>query len=678
MSTASRLPPLMSCSSLLIALALNAPTVAHAQSPAEKGIADMTLEDLLNIKVTTASRKSQSLSHVPAAVFVITAEDIQRSGATSVPEALRLAPGVEVAKMANNKWAVSIRGFNERFANKLLVLMDGRSVYSPLFTGLFWEAEDTLLEDVERIEVIRGPGAALWGSNAVNGVINIITRKAQDTQGGQFTAIAGSQEGAGASLRYGGQLDDQTHYRVYVKSFDRRASIGADGQPGHDTWRADRVGYRLDRHGRNGGKNTLIAEAYDSHAGDQWTMATLQAPYVDVRALTQHNSGYSLLGRTEQVLGNGSEWSLRGSFARTHLDVGGFTEDRDTLDVDFQYRFHPSSAHDVMWGWNYRNSSDDIQSNAMLLTSPASRRLGYAGIFIQDDVTLVPQTLKATLGARVEKRTAASLQFQPNLRLMWTITPTQSLWASAARAVRTPSRGESDTAASLFTIPPFSPNNPSPFPILVQTAPGQTTGFGDEKMDAIELGYRQELAPNLSLDATLYSNRYTDLRGGPVSSPVPVGFPIPSYLLLPVVIDNSATANTHGLEISAEWRPQPWWRLQGGLTLFHASVAMPSGDPLYTDNSPAHQFSLRSAMNLSGGRLLDATIKRVGQLQQGPIPSYTQLDLRYAWTPVRNLELALVGQNLLDARHREFISNYLPSQQLEIRRSIYLNAVWKF
>jgi iron complex outermembrane receptor protein len=677
MSNFTRLPQPLFHSLLLIALTLLAPAVARAQPVAEKGIADMSLEDLLNIKVTTASRKSQSLGHVPAAVFVITAEDIRRSGATSIPEALRLAPGVEVAKLANNKWAVSIRGFNERFANKLLVLMDGRSVYSPLFTGLFWEAEDTLLEDVERIEVIRGPGAALWGSNAVNGVINIISRKAQDTQGGQLTAIGGNQEGAGTSLRYGGKLDDRTHYRVYAKAFDRRTSAGVGGQPAHDTWRADRVGYRLDWDTANS-KRSLIAEAYDGRAGDQWNMATLRPPYVDVRPLMQKNNGFSLLGRTEQVRSNGSDWSLRGSYARTHIDIGGFAEDRDTLDVDFQYRFHPSPAHDVMWGWNYRNTSDEIASNNVLVTSPASRRLSFLGLFIQDDVTLLPETLKATVGARLEKRTTASAQFQPNLRLMWAIAPTQSAWLSAARAVRTPSRGESDAAASLFTVPPFSASNPSPFPILVQTAPGHATGFGDEKMDSVELGYRQELAPTLSIDATFYSTRYTDLRGGPAANPMPVGFPIPAYLLLPVAIDNSASANTHGLEVAAEWRPQPWWRLQGGLTLFRASIALPSGDPLYSDNSPAHQYSLRSAMNFSEGRLLDVSVKRVGQLQQGLVPAYTRVDLRYAWKPARNLELAVAGQNLLDARHREFISNYLPSQQLEIRRSIHLDAVWKF
>ena len=615
MTTISRLSRAVLCSSLPIALALGAPTLAWAQSVADKSIADLTLEDLLNIKVTTASRKSQALSDVPAAVFVITGEDIQRSGATSIPDVLRLAPGVEVAKIANNKWAVSIRGFNSRFANKLLVLMDGRSVYSPLFSGLFWEAEDTLLEDVDRIEVIRGPGAAMWGANAVNGVINIITKKPRDTQGGLLTATAGNQEGAGTALRYGGSIDDRTHYRVFVKAFDRKASTGADGQPAHDTWRANRVGYRLDRESTNGSRSTLIAEAYDSNAGDQLIMPTVQAPYVDFHATTQKNSGFSLLGRTEQLLDNGSEWSLRGSFANTRLDVAGFRESRNTLDLDFQYRLYPTPLHDLMWGWNYRHTSDELTPTFTLEAAPARRRLGFVGIFVQDDVTLLPNTLKATLGARLEQRTSGKLEAQPNLRLLWIMNPTQSLWASASRAVRTPSRGELDVTARLAAIPPFSEANPSPFPILIQTAPGNLTGFGDERLDAIELGYRQELAPNLSLDATLFANRYTDLRGGPPPSlPMPVGFPVPSYLAMPIVIDNSASANTHGLEASAEWRPLSWWRLQGGLSLFHASISWPSGDLSYVNNSPTRQVSLRSSMNLAGGRQFDASIKRVGRL----------------------------------------------------------------
>ena len=664
--------------SMLVALLVAAPGAAGAQEIAEKSVADLSLEDLLNIRVTTASRKSQALSDVPAAIFVITGEDIQRSGATSIPEALRMAPGVEVAKIGNNKWAVSIRGFNGRFANKLLVLMDGRSVYSPLFSGLFWEAEDTLLEDIDRIEVIRGPGAALWGANAVNGVINIITRKARDTQGGLLIGVAGNQEGAGAALRYGGRVDERTHYRVYAKSFDRNASIGADGQPAHDTWRANRIGYRMDRES-DGGRSSLIAEAYDSHAGDQWTVPLLEAPYADVQTFMQKNSGFSLLGRTEQVLDNGSEWSLRASFASTRLDVGGFGERRDTLDIDFQYRFRAAPAHDLMWGWNYRNTSDDLTSTFMLEASPASRKLNFAGVFVQDDFTLLPDTLKAIVGARLEQRTSGSLQTLPNLRLLWTMSPTQSMWASAARAVRTPSRGELDVTARLAVIPPFSADNPSPFPVSVQTAPGSATGFGDERMDAIELGYRKEFAPNLSLDATIFQNHYTDLRGGPPPSTlVPVGFPIPSYLALPITIDNSASAHTRGLEATVEWRPQSWWRLQGVLSLFRADVSFPSGDPLYADNSPTRQFSLRSSMNLSGSQQLDASIKYVGQLQGGLVPAYTRLDLRYAWKPARNLELALVGQNLLDSRHREFIADYLPSQVLDIKRSIYLKANWKF
>ncbi|MGB0129806.1 MAG: TonB-dependent receptor plug domain-containing protein, partial [Rhodocyclaceae bacterium] len=386
--------------SWLMAVALAAiPPAALAESDA----LDLSLEELLKVQVMTASRKTERLNDVAAAAFIITREDIERSGATSVPEALRMAPGVQVGRLSNNRWAVSVRGFNDRIANKLLVLMDGRCIYSPLFSGVLWEAEDTLLEDIDRIEVIRGPGAAMWGANAVNGVINIITRKARDTQGNLLLAGAGTYERAFGAFRHGGQVGDG-YYRVWAKGFARDHSVNLAGTRGNNELQAGRIGFRADWSPAPGDRVMLSGSTYKGIEDDRWNYPDVTSPSGFVPTdLRQTNDGANLIGRYEWSLASGSEAALQVYLDHTQVELGTtMTEQRTTADVDFQHRSRIGQRHDVVWGLGYRNSHDHIDSRGIVRFSPASRSLRLVSAFVQDDITLVPNTLRLMLGARLE------------------------------------------------------------------------------------------------------------------------------------------------------------------------------------------------------------------------------------------------------------------------------------
>lgn len=669
--------------SVVVALCFTPLAEAHPSEPS-----DISLEDLLQVEVTSASRKAQRLNDVAAAVFVITREDIERSGATSIPEALRMAPGVDVARLANNRWAVSVRGFNNRFANKLLVLMDGRSVYSPLFSGVLWENEDTLLEDIDRIEVIRGPGAAMWGANAVNGVINIITRRARDTQGNLLVATTGSEERGSIAFRHGGQAGDG-HFRVWGKAFTRDEAVTRNGDSGNDYWHAGRVGFRGDWAIGAGDRLMVSGEAYSGPSGDRWQNPDLTSPQgfrlLDVR---QGGKGAHLLGRNEWLLANGSEATLQAYIDHTDLDLtGGFREQRTTFDLDFQHRLLVGQTHDIIWGLGYRHSQDRIDSGGIISVLPDARSVTLTSAFVHDDITLLPDTLRLMLGVRLENNSYTGFEPLPNARLMWTPSEHQSLWASVSRAVRTPSRAELDAQVDLRVTPGNSPGNPTPFPILIRNVPGAHQ-LSVEKVLAYELGYRQQFGTGLSADISAFYNEYDDLRAATLANQHFV-FALPPYIIQDVVPDNSVRARTHGVEISVDWYPLQWWRIQPSYSYLAMRASSKTGDPTSVqsatairDSDPQHQFSLRSSMSLADRQQFDLWLRHVGRLggsaSGSNIPAYTALDLRYAWRPTRNLELSVVGQNLLDNRHPEFVPNLLPSQALEIERSFYVKAKWQF
>lgn len=662
--------------------ALAASTSAWAQ--AGMPVPDLSLEELVNTDVVSASRKTQSLQHVAAAVFVITQEDIARSGARTLADALAMAPGIEVAQIGNNRWAVSARGYNSRFANKLQVLKDGRSVYSPLFSGVFWEAEDTVLEDIERIEIIRGPNAAMWGSNAVNGTINIITKKARDTQGGLLAVRAGTEDKANLTARYGMALGDSGHMRLYAKGGATRASYEPDGGRSNDTGNSGMAGFRADWLMSTGNRFSLIGETYRFSDRDTWAFpdATAAATnYVNLTPSTLRLSGSHLQGRFESLQDDGAELTVQSYIAQRTLDAAGLLkEERTTVDIDVQYRLAPLGAHDLMIGANYRNSHDDITSTqgyASFTGRNSDFRL--VSVFVNDEITVVPERFKVTLGGRLENNNYSGTAFQPTARFLWTPNSEQTIWGALSRATRTPSRSDRDGNLAVTVVPP---NPLVPFPTLVQ----YTSNHNDvkpEKLDALELGYRQRFGQTLSLDITAFAHRYRDgmvvSPGAPDLSTLPLG-----YLTQPLSATNGQKTRINGLEVSMIAQIMPSWRLIPAYTWMHGTSSG-LGDPFSESSAqsdvkkmPRHMASLRSQHSFGQAHQLDFWLKYKSRNEAMNIAGQANLDVRYAWRVARSTEVSLVGQNLLHRRTAGYLSDQLPSVPVEIGRSGYLRVDYRF
>ena len=663
-----------------------AAATGHAR---EDEVLDLGLEDLMKLEVTSAGKKSQKISDVPAAVFVITADDIRRSGATSIPDALRMAPGLQVARIDSNKWAVSARGFNGRFANRLLVLMDGRSVYTPTFSGVYWEVQDTLLEDVERIEVIRGPGATLWGANAVNGVINIITKQARDTQGGYASGGGGSVERGFGALRYGAALDDDTYGRAYAK-FNRRAGFeNIDKQDNGDGWDMGRAGFRIDRQAGDGNAIKLQGDAYEGRLGQTLYLPSLPLPVSDSYPYdTAKVSGMNILGQWRRALSLTSEMSVQAYCDHTYRNENFLREERDTYDLEFQHRFVPWNLHDVLWGLGYRLTGDRFSSRSQLLFGNTSQDRQLFNAFVQDDISLIEHKLKLTLGTKVEHNEFTGFEGQPNLRLAWTPNSRNTLWAAISRAVRTPSRVEDDARIALSAVPPATGLNSSPFPLAYYFQGDRK--FRAEQTLAYELGYRWFPRNDLSFDATLFYNEFTTLRS--TSTGIP-RLTSNGYVEVAADIGNGQSGRSHGAELSAEWHPFDSWTLQATYShvRLNLSSAVPGSNDLSPDmiegNTPRHQISLRSGFRPDARIDCDLWLRYVDELPSSgfphplaytPVSSYLTLDARLAWRPLKGLELSATGQNLLDGHHPEFVQETFAPRPTEVPRGFYLRADWHF
>ncbi|GJL76725.1 TonB-dependent siderophore receptor [Nitrosomonas sp.] len=642
---------------------------------------DLSIEELMNIEVTTVTRRAQKLSEVASAVFVITQDDIKRSGVTSIPEALRMAPGVEVARIGTDKWSVSIRGFNGRFANKLQVLMDGRSVYNPLFAGVQWEQQDTLMEDIERIEVIRGPGSALWGANAVNGIINIITKKAADTQGTFLTAGGGSFEQGFVGARYGGKINDNTPYRFYAKGFTRDNMRSISGENANDAWHSGRGGFRVD-HSRGIDQFTLQGDLFYSAHGEKLDKSLLSAPLAD--AARGHSEGGNIRLRWDRTFSDKSAFMLQTYYDR--VDYRLMTTSRysmESFDIDFQHRFPLFDRHDLTWGTNYRLYHNNVSSTEIISFSPREQTNHLASVYIRDEITLLPQHLQLTLGVRLDHNDFTGLEIQPNARLMWMPDTRNSVWLSVSRAVRTPSRSENDVSLNARTIsgiPGIS--NSIPLPVLAQIS--GTSSFNSEKLIAYELGYRHLFSTRASIDTTAFFNDYSKLRDISAGTPF-LQTAFPPHLILPARFTNSASGYTYGVEISADWRPHEQWRLQGNYS--YLDIHINSGSVLEQNNpmsdstargSPRHQISLRSNYDFSEKMQFNLWLRYVSSRDFYQIPGYVTMDAKLAFKPAKNVELFLVGQNLFSQNHREITSNFPASVSTYIPRGIYAGAEWRF
>jgi iron complex outermembrane receptor protein len=629
---------------VLLALAMLANPLA-AQTTSEVGaLKKLAFEELLNLEITTVSRRPERLRDAPSAIQVITAEEIRRSGASSLPEALRLAPNLQVAQIDSNRWAISARGFNAPTANKLLVLIDGRSVYTPLFAGVFWDVQHVMLEDIDRIEVISGPGATLWGSNAVNGVINVITKNSRDTQGALLSGGGGSFLRGFGNARYGDSIGQDLFFRVYGMGFDRDDTKLGTGRDADSRGALGQGGFRADWLPVGGTIATLQGNFYGGQFG--------QTAPGDVGV-----DGQNLLARWTQPFANDSDLSVQLYWDRTHRQIpGSISEILNIYDVELQHRLALGERNRLVWGAGYRLMQDDVENAAALAFLPSRRDLHLFSGFVQDEITLLRDQLVLTIGSKFEHNTYSGFEFQPSARIAWMPIANHTIWGAVSRAVRSPSRIDTEF---------FSPATP---PFALSSSKDR---FDSETVIAYELGYRTEIAKRLSLSISTFYNDYDDIRSVEPIAGAPGQF----------IILNQLAAATYGVEFSLAWQPVDWWRLRGGYTWFKKDIEFGRSQDINQGrgegNDPHHQFLIQSMINLPANWEFDSLLRYVDNLnQRGPlVPSYLSLDLRLGWRPTANWEFAIVGQNLLDNRHPEFGA---PATRQEIPRSVYGKITWRF
>jgi len=613
-----------------------------AVRPGEQTLKRLSIEDLSSIDVTSTLKHAEPISISAAAIEVITGEDIRRAGITMLPEALRLITGVQVARFDGRTWAISARGFTISTANKLVVLVDGRSIYTPLFSGVFWDVQDLVLEDVDRIEVVRGPGATLWGANAVNGVINIVTKHAAQTEGSLVQVGGGSNFGQ-TSVRYGWGLGRDGGVRLYGKYRYRGPQVFADGASAHDPLRSGQAGFRID-HGAAGRTTmTLQGDVYKGAIG------IFDRPDSDV-------AGGNLLGRVAHTYASGSQLQLQLYYDGTYRRVPRqFAEHRDTFDLDFQYRTRAGARHDLVAGAGYQLMHGHAAPSQVLFFDPETRTSPLVNLFAQDEITLVPNRVAVIVGSKVEHNDYTGFEFQPTVRARWTPGQGDTLWGAVSRAVRMPTRFDSDLRITGVL----------PFVFLRGDA-----GFVSETVISHEVGYRRRFGSTASVDVATFYNHYDHLRTQE-PAPQPPGFPI--------VLANNMGARTSGVELTAEFEPAGMVRVHGGYTFLSEKFRLEPGSRDLTSgvsefNDPAHQVWLRSSINLPRDLEADAVFRFVGALPHPAIARYTELTLRAGWRRGAT-ELSIVGDNLLHDHHPEF-STLTPPE--EFLRSVFGQVTWRF
>src|SRR5919108_5307249 len=663
----------------LAVVALFLSSSVSAQSP--QGVPDvsrMSIEDLMNLEVTSVSKHTQRVSDSAAAVFVITQEDIRRSGAASIPEALQMVPGLQVARIDENKWAIGSRGFNGRFDNKLLVLIGGRNVYTPLFSGVYWNVQDVMLEDVDRIEVIRGPGATLWGANAVDGVINIITKPAQATQGGLLTAEVGTEERTAEGARFGGKFGNNAYYRIYTKYFNWQPSIDATGKTSNDGWDAVRGGFRVDTKSSGPNALTVQGDLYQSNYDETLTIPSLNPPYSSTFPNDGHYKGGNVLTRWTHNFSRSST-TLQAYFDNTNVvDNSLFTDHENVYDIDFQHDIHLGEAQELVWGMGYRSIQDSNGSSFTVSLQPNHSNLNQYSAFLQDEFGFFGRKLNVTIGSKFEHNDFTGFEVQPNIRFLANITKNQSVWGAVSRAVRTPALTEEGLRLNegVIAAPPVTP-------LPVMAAIFGSNQFRSEDLLAYEVGYRLQATKSVSLDIAAFYNNYANLRSAEPGQPFVEGNPVPTDIVQPFVASNKMGGGTYGIEPFVEWKVLPKWRLLGSYSFLQMDIAKdktsldPTGDNP-DGQSPKHQFFVQSSIDLPKHFEQDLSLRYVDKLPSLAIPSYYSLDFHLGWRPGTHLELSLVGRDLLNSRHLEFIPEFINTTPTEVQRTISGRIAWKF
>jgi iron complex outermembrane receptor protein len=603
---------------------------------------------------------------------VISPEDIRRSGATNIPDVLRMVPGVQVARIDSNAWAISIRGFNTRYSNKVLVLVDGRTVYSPSFSGVYWDQQDVPLEDIERIEVIRGPGATLWGANAVNGVINIITKSSKATQGGLLSAGTGNVDNARALFRYGGRLGNSGSYRLFGRYSRIADGMLPDGRNGADGWRAIRGGFRADWDLAPRDSLTVEGSAYSNSEGQtRWPGFSSLLPVEAAFSDTITARGADLLGRWNHTFSGGSEMALQmyGDQYR-RLDLGA-PETHRSFDVDFQHHFFSGRRNDIVWGLGYRVTSTGLASeNVSFLPNNRTDQLNSA--FFQDEIRLT-SSFALTVGSKFEHNAYTGFEYEPMAGLIWTPNPRNTLWASAARAIRQPSLLDTAISAYIGDVP-------LPGGLTQHLVLRGNPGLKAEQVRDVEAGYRAQLSRRISLDVSFFASFYRNVE---TIEPAAMTIDLQSNVILtPLTFENNAYAKNYGSELFATWNVNSRWRLSTGYSFIRfrclpSAGSQDHGGDIYRGDAPKHMYQIRSQFSLSKQVDFDTSVYYVARLPIGNTPSNTRLDARLAWRAGEYLEFSLVGQNLLRPRTLEF-GNTSAVAGVLVDRSVFGGVMLRF
>jgi iron complex outermembrane receptor protein len=650
-------------------LTIVAATHVAAQTPPTQDLKRLSLEQLLGVEVSTVMRVPEPTSAVPAAVFVITRDDIRRSGATSLPQILRLAPGLQVAQLDAARYAVGIRGFADRLARSMLVLMDGRAVYSPLFAGTYWEVQDALLEDIERIEIIRGPGGTLWGANAVNGIINIITRGSQDTQGTLVSATLGSDSRGPLGVRYGGKLGEGAFFRAYGRGFARDPEFEPHGAD-YDDFSMVQGGFRGDWAFSGSRSLTLQGDAYGAELGQRVNTPLTDPPFSRLSTRRAPLAGGNVLARWIAPSRRGP-YQIQTFYDRTKRDERPVAETRDTFDVDFQHQPRLGRRHSVVWGAGYRVSRGRITAAAPTAFDPSDRTDSLYTAFVQDDVSIKPERLRLIFGTKLEHNGYSGLEVQPAARVLWTIDSSNVLFSSVTRAVRTPSRVETDYTTTSLASPAF--------PTFVRLQPNPQ--FEAEELTAYELGYRFRTIPSLYVTTALFFNHLANTLSTEVMPSFVETVPPPPRLILPVTFRNGLHGNSHGLEVTGDFRPAPWWRWTANYSFLRIQMSRDPGsadvsqERRYEGLSPRHQIQVQSSVDLPRRVSFDWFLRYASELPLGPVPAYLTSNIRVSWQAHARVEVAFVGQNLHESRHLEWPAG--AGTNVEVPRSAHVSVVWR-
>ncbi len=636
-----------------------------------------SLEDLMNVEVTSVSKNEQKLSRTASAIFVITAEDISHSGSTNIPDLLRMVPGMDVAQINGHTWAISARGLNDEFSNELLVMVDGRTVYVPTFGGIFWDVLDIPLDDIERIEVIRGPGGTIWGTNAVNGVVNIITKKAADTRGALVVAGGGSLDQGFGTTQYGGSLGKDTNYRIYTKYSNQAQLPGLGGQSGGDGWHILSGGFRVDS--ILSPKDTLTVQG-SLYAGSEGNPSRF-LPSVTSASLEDDEFEANLSGGFLQLAWNHTYSARSDSTLQVSYDSyernDALRENRYTLGLDFQHHFAWGQRQNVVWGLDYRYSSSQTNGDLTESLNPADLNTQIAGSFIQDEIALSPDRLYLTVGTKLEHDYYTGFVLLPSARLTWQPNAHEMFWAAISRAARTPA--STDTAERL-NFGGFV--GPGGTPVLIGAV--GNPHFKSEDLLAFEAGTRITLRNRLSIDFAAFYGDYTHQSTVEPAPSVSETTPAPPHLFIPTTFQNLMHGESQGLEIAAHWKVSDRWTLSPGYAFEQIHMRL---DPSSQDtesvaaaegSSPVNSVQMRSHYIFPHNLSWDTSAYFVGRLRDPDVASYTRVDTGLSWHYTEGLSISLVGQNLLRDHHLEFIDPAGSSRSTLIKRSAYAKFTWRF